>query len=127
MPSQPDSQTQSNKDDGSAYTLVARVPVLVTLTDGDQPLHEFENTIELAFTDVTPQGRKLTQRLSVLMLKEGASLEDAHFTIAREVATRLTKQDLQEAHRIFGAQARINLTQLRIEVRPNGDMALQGG
>src|SRR5256885_337861 len=74
MPRQQNGQQLLNEDLDPRCAIIAQVPVLVTLTDGDETIHEFDTVIDLTFTDATPAGRKLTKRMSVLMLKEGLSL-----------------------------------------------------
>src|SRR3954463_11583811 len=106
---------------GDMRMMSADVPVIIAFMHGDETHGEYEDIIHLTFTQKTPEGRQLAQRLRLLTTLDGQPLEGALFTIASEEVQARTVEFMQ-THAQTDFVKRASAHALHIQVMRNGDI-----
>jgi hypothetical protein len=86
--------------------MIADVPVLISISHGEETLAKYEEVIDLEFTPHTPEGRTNMRRFHLLQEAKGLSTESALFTLASD-AVRDHAQQL--VSRLSTAQHELHL------------------
>jgi hypothetical protein len=75
---------------------VANVPVKISIGHGDIIIREYEDVIDIEFTDTTPKGKEHIALCLFLTKEKGLSTDEALFTIASEAVKNETKWIVSE-------------------------------
>src|SRR4051794_16220713 len=91
---QPKHKKQSSKfKPENIDPVVADVPVIISISHGEDVLKEYEEVIDIELSKNTPEGRENMNKFYYFKLEQGYSTEPALFTIASE-AVRDNAQQL---------------------------------
>ena len=95
---------------------VAKVPVKIRIGHGDTILKEYEDVIDVEFTDKTEEGRRNIANIMYLKEEKGVSTDEAIFLLA------------SKAHEDFAKQFAATLSapayhELHVHIKRNGDIS----
>ncbi len=92
--------------------MIADVPVVISISHGEETLEEYEDVIDLEFTPHTPEGRTNFRRFHLLKGENGLSTESALFTLASEAVKDHAQQllsRLSKTKKLSAAQHELHL------------------
>jgi hypothetical protein len=119
---QPKHKKQSSKPKPEDIDhVVADVPVIISISHGEDVLKEYEEVIDVEFSKNTPEGQENMNKFYYFKLEQGHSTESAIFTIASEAVRDNAQQliSMLAATKKLGAAAQ---HELHLHIKRNGEI-----
>jgi len=106
-------------------TMIANVPVIITISHNENILQEYEEVIDIKFTQNTPEGKTNMRNMYLLKEKEGFSIETALFTLASD-AVRETAEQLISKLVVLKNLTSVGNHERHLHVKRNGEIKYRG-
>src|SRR4051794_38719264 len=119
---QPQHKKQSSKPKSKDIDhVVADVPVIISISHGEDIIEEYEEVIDIEFNKNTPEGRDNASKFYYLQLGQGHSTETALFTLASEAIRDQAQQliSMLAATKKLGAAAQ---HELHLHIKRDGEI-----
>src|SRR3989442_1582082 len=106
---------KKTKQPNEKGTMVAIVPVKITIEHADTILQEYEDEIDIPFDETTDEGKHYIAKFFYLTSEKGLSTESALFTLASEAIN-------EEAQQITATVSAPAYHELHLRVKRNGEI-----